>query len=82
MDGISNSVWMFLGVLTIVGGILIWVSALRKYVAGFLIIYMLFYTGVHISKATYDIGGAIFMTVLLGLLLWNPSFIRGKEAAL
>jgi len=39
---------------------------------------MLFFTIFHIVENTYDVGGAVFMAFLLGLLVWNPAFLKGK----
>jgi hypothetical protein len=72
--------WSALGALQIAAGILIWLPKFKKYVVGFFFIFMLFFTIVHVSQGTYDIGGSTFMAMLLGLLVWNPSFIRGKES--
>ena len=72
--------WSTLGAVQIAAGILIWQPKFRKYVAGFFFVFMLVFTIVHLTQGTYDIGGASFMAVLLGLLVWNPRFIRGKEA--
>jgi hypothetical protein len=30
-------------------------------------------------EQTYDIGGAISMAIMLGVLVWNPSFLSGKK---
>lgn len=79
-DTISSTIWSVLGILQIVGGILIWIPKYRKSVASFFVLFMLFFIGVHLGKGTSDVGGALFMAVLLGLLLWNPSFIRGKNS--
>lgn len=76
---IPVAVWKGLGVLQIAGGILIWLPKFRKYVVSFFIVFMLFFTIVHLSKGTYDLGGAVFMAVLLGLLAWNPSFMNSKK---
>jgi len=78
MGNISSSIWMGLGVLQLAGGILIWFPKFRKQVAGFFMLFMLFFTGVHIGQGTNDVGGAVFMAVLMFFLLWNPKFIRGK----
>jgi len=76
---LSPIIWKGMGVLQLIGGILIWFPKFRKPVAGFFIAYMLFFTGYHLMLNTYDIGGAIFIAVLLGIILWNPSFLRGKN---
>lgn len=72
---ISPTVWQVLGVLQLASGILIWFPKFRKHVAGFFAVFMLVFTIVHLTQNTYDVGGAAFMGVLLGLLTWNPSFL-------
>lgn len=79
MDSIDPNIWKMLGVTTFVGGILIWIPKFRKYVAGFFIVYMLFFTGIHLASNTYDVGGAVFTAAILGLLFWNPSFLGDKN---
>lgn len=79
-SSISPMVWRGLGVLQIISGILIWLPKYRKYVAGFFAVFMVIFTIVHLVNNTYDIGGSAFMAVLLALLAWNPSFIKGKSA--
>ncbi len=76
---ISPMVWKALGVLQLASGILIWIPKYRKHVAGFFAVFMVVFTIVHLIENTYDVGGAVFMAVLLGLLVWNPGFIRGKK---
>lgn len=78
MGYISPVIWSILGGLQIAAGILIWLPKFKKYVVGFFFIFMLIFTIVHLTKNTYDCGGSAFMAVLLGLLVWNPAFIRGK----
>jgi uncharacterized membrane protein YphA (DoxX/SURF4 family) len=78
MNEISPIVWKLLGVLQLASGILIWLPKFRKYVAGFFFIFMIIFILVHLVENTYDIGGAAFMAVLLGLLVWNPGFLQGK----
>ena len=80
MANISPLVWSGLGVIQIVGGILIWLPKFKKYVAGFFFIFMLTFTIIHLINNTYDIGGSAFMAVLMGLLVWNPEFIRGTKS--
>jgi len=80
MDSISPFVWKSLGVLQLAAGILIWMPKFRKCVAIFFFGFMLFFTIVHLIYNTYDIGGSAFMAVLLGLLVWNPNFLRGKKS--
>jgi tryptophan-rich sensory protein len=77
-SSIPSIVWSILGVMQIAAGILIWSPKYRKSVAGFFFVFMLVFTMVHIVMGTYDIGGSVFMAVLLGLLVWSPSFLRGK----
>ena len=67
------------GVLQLASGILIWLPKYRKYIAGFFTVFMLVFTMVHLKEGTSDIGGAASMAVLLGLLAWNPSFLKGKK---
>jgi len=77
---ISPMIWKTLGVLQIAGGVLIWSPQFRKYVVCFFFLFMIFFTGIHLGQNTFDIGGSSFMAVLLGLLVWNPKFLRGKDA--
>ena len=79
MGEIPSIIWKVLGVLQLAAGILIWLPKLRKYIAGFFFVFMLVFTIVHLVEGTYDIGGSVFMAVLLGLLVWNPGFLRGKK---
>lgn len=79
MDNIPTLIWRILGVLQLAGGILIWLPKFRKYVAGFFVIFMVFFIIVHLSQGTNDIGGAAFMAILLALLFWNPPFLRGQS---
>ena len=79
MDSIPSILWQTLGVLQLAAGILIWVPKYRKIVAGFFTIFMLVFTIIHLTQNTYDIGGSASMVVLLGLLFWNPTFLKGKE---
>jgi len=76
---IPPSIWNVLGVIQLVSAILIWKPQFKKPIAGFLIAFMLFFIIKHLIGGTYDIGGAVFMAALCGLLLWNPGFMRGKE---
>ncbi len=79
-NSIPTIVWKILGVMQLAGGVLIWLPSYRKYVSGFFVVFMLFFTAVHLINNTYDVGGALSMAVLLGLLTWNPIFIRGKNS--
>ncbi len=77
---ISPYIWKFLGVLQFSGAVLIWLPKFRKAIAGFFVLFMLFFTGVHLVNSTYDIGGAVFMASLMGLIIWNPAFLnRGRQ---
>lgn len=78
-SSIPTLIWKFLGALQIAAGVLIWLPKFRKHVAGFFFVFMLVITVIHIIQNTYDIGGSIVMATLLGLLLWNPVFLRGKK---
>lgn|GEM_PF-1380163 len=82
MNNFSPLVWRGIGVLQLAGSILIWIPSLKKYIAGFFVVFMLGVSTYHLINNTTDIGGAVGIAVLLGLLVWNPRFIRGKDAAL
>jgi len=79
MGSIPTAVWKLLGVLQLAAGVLIWLPKFRRYVAGFFVIFMLVFTIIHLFAQTYDIGGSIFIAILLGLLVWNPGFLIGKN---
>ena len=79
MNSIPTIAWKILGVMQLAAGVLIWLPKYRKHIAGFFVIFMLVFTIVHLINNTYDVGGAVSMAVLLGLLTWNPTFIRGKK---
>ncbi len=78
-SNIPPSVWKVFGGLQLAAGILIWHPRSKKFVAGFFIIFMLVFTIYHLKENTYDIGGSSFMAFMLGLLIWNPRFFRGKN---
>jgi len=78
MGSIAPIVWQIFGVLQIAAGILIWLPKFRKYVAGFFAIFMLTFTIIHLLNGTYDVGGSAFMAILLGLLAWNPNFLKSN----
>lgn len=80
-EAIPVMIWQGLGVLQILAGLLIWLPGMRRPVAGFFFLFMITFSIVHLTQQTYDIGGSMFMAVLLGLLLWNPSFITGKKSS-
>ena len=79
MDSVSPLVWKIFGVLQIAAGILLWFPKFTRYVAGFFFAYMVFFSIVHLTQNTTDIGGAVFMAVLLGILVWDPAFLRAKK---
>jgi len=79
MGNMPPIMWKSLGVLQLIAAILIWFPKFRRYVAGFFVVFMLVFTVIHLVNNTYDIGGAVFMAVLLALLAWNPGFLRGKS---
>lgn len=81
MSTISPAIWKGLGVLQLAAGVLIWLPRFSKYVIGFFFVFMLFFAAVHLTQRTYDVGGAVFMALLLGLLLWNPGFMQVKKQA-
>lgn len=78
-SSISPVIWKIFGVLQLAAGILIWLPKYRKHVAGFFFVFMVVFTVIHLMTGTYDIGGSTFMAVLLGLLIWDPEFLRGKD---
>lgn len=78
---ISPIVWKALGALQLAAGVLILFPKYRKAVAGFFTILMAVFIGIHLSHDTQDIKGAASMAIMLGLLYWNPSFMRGKSKA-
>jgi len=78
-NSIPTTAWQILGVLQLAAGVLIWLPKFRKHITGFFAVFMLVFTIVHLTQNTYDVGGAAFMGFLLGLLSWNPSFLRGKN---
>ena len=80
MHNIPSLVWMTLGGMQLTAGVLIWFPKFKKPVSGFFIIFMLVFTIVHLTEGTKDVGGAIFMAVLLGIIYWNPGFFRGKKS--
>lgn len=80
MNEVPSLIWKGLGVIQVISGILIWMPKYRKYVAGFFFVFMIVFTIVHLTQDTYDIGGAIFMAVLLGLIVWDPGFLKGKKS--
>ena len=81
MGHIPELIWKVIGVLQILASILIWLPKYRKYVTGFFYVFMIVFSLVHMVNNTYDIGGSVFMAVLLGLLVWNPAFIQSNKAS-
>ena len=77
---IPTTLWNILGAIQLAAGIVIWLPKFRKYVAGFFFVFMIVFVIIHLIENTYDIGGAVFMALLLGLLVWNPRFLRGKQS--
>ncbi len=78
-NSIPTTIWKIFGILYIISGILIWLPKFRKPIAGFFAVFMFLFTVIHLMNNTYDIGGAVSMGILLGLLAWDPRFIRGKK---
>lgn len=78
-DNISPIIWKGLGVTQILAGLLLWVPKFRKPVAGLFAVFMIVFVVIHLTQGTSDTGGAASMAIFLGLLNWNPSFIRGKN---
>ena len=79
MNNIPPAIWKTLGAIQLAAGVLIWLPKFRKYVAGFFFVFMIIFSIIHLMEKTYDIGGAVFMAILLGLLVWNPNFLKGKR---
>lgn len=73
---IPTPIWSLFGVLMIASGILIWLPKFRRPVLIFFCLFMLTFTIIHLINGQSDIGGSLFMGVLLGLLVWNPKFLR------
>ena len=80
MGSVPPLVWSVLGVLQIITGVLLWMPKYRKYLAGFWMVFMFIFTVVHLSQSTTDYRGALIMGVILGLLVWNPNFIKSKTS--
>lgn len=76
---INPILWKVFGVLQLAAGIFIWKANLRRPIASFFCIFMLVFTLVHLLNGTNDVGGALLMAALLGLLVWNPTLIRNKK---
>jgi len=81
MNEIPPLVWKVLGVLQVLAAFSMWMPKYRKPVAGFFFIFMLVFAAVHFSQGTKDVGGALFMATLLGLLTWNPKFLGDNNNA-
>jgi len=79
MNEVSPIIWKGLGVIQILAGIFIWSTKFKKYIVGFFAVFMYVFVLVHVSQGTSDIKGALIMGILLSILVWNPSFIRGKK---
>jgi hypothetical protein len=77
-DSIPPLVWKGLGAFQLASAFLLWMPKYRKLVAGFFCVFMIIFSIVHLTQNTYDIGGAAFMAILLGLLVWNPDFLHKK----
>ena len=75
-DEISPWVWKAFGILQLLAAALIWAPKFRKPIAGFFFAFMLGFITLHLWVGTYDIGGAMFMTFAMGLLLWNPAILN------
>ena len=78
MSKVSPILWKTIGGIQIVAGILIWSAKIRKYIAGFMLAILIYFTLYHIIEKTSDIGGSIFMALLLAIIVWNPSALRKK----
>ena len=80
IDNIPVVIWKVLGALQIIAAVLIWLPKYRPFIAGFFAVFMIVFSIVHLTQGTHDIGGAAFMAVLLGILVWDPNFIRGRQS--
>lgn len=78
MSNIPMTIWKILGAIQIISGILIWVPRFRRIIVGFFFVFMLVFTAIHLVEGTSDVGGALFMAALLGLLVWNPPLFNKK----
>lgn len=72
--------WKLFGAIQILAAILIWLPKYRRPVLIFFFAFMVIFTIVHLVNGTYDIGGSVFMAILLGLLIWDPIFLSGKKS--
>ncbi len=75
-ENIPATIWILFGLLQVASGVLIWSPRFKKHIAGFWAVFMVVFIIVHLVMQTYDIGGAIFMAVLLGILVWDPPFLK------
>ncbi len=78
MEDIPVGIWKAIGVVQVIAAFLIWQPKFRRSIAGIFLALMIFFIVKHLMSDTTDIGGAVFMGVLCALLLWSPSFLRGK----
>lgn len=76
---ISPLVWKILGVLQLAAGVFIWLPKVRRPLSIFFFFFMLFFTIYHLTSNTTDVGGSIFMMILLGIIIWNPAFLHGNK---
>lgn len=81
MEYVSPLIWKGLGVLQVIAGLLIWSPKFKKYVVGFFAVFMVVFVIIHLMNNTSDVGGAAAMAIMLGVLVWNPSFINTKFKA-
>lgn len=81
MTDIHPALWKGLGILDLLAGILIWLPKYRRPVSAVFFILMLVFIVIHLTHNTYDIGGAAFMAILMGLLLWNPAFLKAQSGS-
>ncbi len=77
-SNIPTQIWIMLGAMQLAAGVIMWLPKYRRPVAIFFTIFMTVFTIVHLVHGTYDIGGSVFMAVLLGLIAWEPKFLKGK----
>lgn len=72
MADIQPQIYMALGVIQLLLGMLVWNVKWRKPVAWMILGVMVYFSIRHLVGGTYDIGGAVFMGVLAILLIWDP----------
>jgi len=75
----SQNVWMMIGYVYIAAASLLWHKKIGKRVAIIFAVVMIAFSIWHLVNDTYDIGGALFMALLLGLIAWKPEFLTRQK---